>query len=399
MKYPKVLTEDETIDLALSGRSLARYGDGELRLAVGSKSITQRADRTLAAELRSILTEEKTVLPCIPTMEKGPKLTNWKTYASDTYVKFYTLEQYGSSLVTRPDSAPWIDRHDYWDKVTRLWRDQDVTLVLGTQRSLREDMLTEANTVRYVWGPAKDAYAVIDQIEEEIGKPSGPIILCLGAAATVLAARLAEKRLHALDLGHIGMYMRSQGTFAIKPDELISDAYRKTQQTMHRRPGGYGGSGWKWGEEVVKFARDLGARVLLDYGCGEGTLKKWLHKHYPNLRVEEYDPGIAGKERLPKFAELVVCTDVLEHIEPPKLDTVIRHIHGLATRGVYLNIATRPANKLLPNGNNAHLIIENEDWWRERVFAFDWKCVHQEWKTGHHLKLWLVKDDPKSSLT
>jgi hypothetical protein len=33
MAYPRVLSEDETLDAALAGRSLARYGDGELRIA------------------------------------------------------------------------------------------------------------------------------------------------------------------------------------------------------------------------------------------------------------------------------------------------------------------------------------------------------------------------------
>jgi hypothetical protein len=401
MRYPKVLTEDETVDLALGGRSLARYGDGELRLAIGGRSISQVADKKLAVELCNILARERAVLPCIPSL-KGPQVSNWRKYASGTYVNLYRLKCYGAAFITRPDSSPWIDRPDYWDKIKRFWRGLDVTMVLGTERSLRADMLTEAKSVRYVWGPRRDAYGVINRIQEEIGTPSGPIILCLGAAATVLAARLADKGLWAVDLGHIGMFMRSEGTFGIPPDELISKEYRQTQVTMHKRPGGYGGSGWKWGEEVAKFARDLDARVLLDYGCGEGTLRQWLGRHYPRLRVAEYDPGIEGKQRLPKLAELVVCTDVLEHVEPGRLDTVIKHIHGLATRGVYLNVATRPANKKLPNGKNAHLIIEDEDWWRNRVFAFDWTCVHQEWKTGHHLKLWLTKGDKegsKSSLT
>jgi len=38
-----------------------------------------------------------------------------------------------------------------------------------------------------------------------------PILLCLGPTATVLAWRLAKRGKWALDLGHIGMFMKRLG--------------------------------------------------------------------------------------------------------------------------------------------------------------------------------------------
>jgi hypothetical protein len=43
----------------LSGRSIARYGDGELRVALGRKCVSQEADPKLAGELRAILADEQ----------------------------------------------------------------------------------------------------------------------------------------------------------------------------------------------------------------------------------------------------------------------------------------------------------------------------------------------------
>jgi hypothetical protein len=48
--------------------------------------------------------------------------------------------------------------------------------------------------VRIVEGPRRDAYAVLDEIEEQIGLFSGPVLLCLGPSATVLADAACAQR-------------------------------------------------------------------------------------------------------------------------------------------------------------------------------------------------------------
>lgn len=383
MSYPKVLSEDETLDLALAGRSLARYGDGELRVILGGNCISQIKDHKLGAELRQILTESGPCLPCIPNVNtKSPKRKNWEHYATSAYTQLYKLPEYGSSFISRPDSAPWIDRHDYWDKVKQFWIGKDVVLVKGTERSLRVEMLTGAKSIRCVETVRRDCYAEIDRIEEEIGKPSGPILLCVGCTSTVLASRLAKKGLWAIDLGHIGMMMRSHGAFGVHIRSLISGEYQQAQRKMHTNPEGYGGSGHKQADAVVAFAKEIDATLVLDYGCGEGTLKKVLDdpKYRAKMesgitRVWEYDPGIEGKDGLSKVSELVVCTDVLEHVEPDKLDAVLKHIHSLSDKGAYIVVATRPANKCLPNGNNAHLIIQGEGFWTAKIMEHKWELL------------------------
>jgi hypothetical protein len=45
--YPTVLSEDETIDLALKGHSLARYGDGEMSIMLGGNCVSQLYDEKL----------------------------------------------------------------------------------------------------------------------------------------------------------------------------------------------------------------------------------------------------------------------------------------------------------------------------------------------------------------
>jgi hypothetical protein len=390
LKLPNILSEEETLQRALAGASLSRFGDGELRLASRTgTSPTQVGDKNLARELCSILrSPPENCLACLPRFDRGPKKENWAKYIMPRYAALYVAKEYGSAFISRPDSAPWIDTESYWLSVSDLWKDRRVTFVAGTDRSLRDEDFADAASVRRVEAPRRDAYAEIDRIEEEIGIPSGPVILCLGATATVLAARLARKGVHALDLGHVGMFRRSAGAYRYSLDDLASPGYRAQLAAMHAQTKGWGADGAKHEKRVRKFAEELGTSAILDYGCGRETLKKALGDGF---KVEGFDVGIPGKDVLPKPAGLVVVTDVAEHLEPKKLDNVLNHIHRLAEKGIYFVIATRPANATLPGGKNAHLQVKPAEWWIERIFQLDVAERRSEVVGTHEVRIWLRK--------
>lgn len=391
MTYPVVLTEDATIEQALAGRSLARVGEGELRIAIGWPIKSQRRDVRLASEMRTVMAERQAALVCLPRLWKGmPAEPFWRQFAGPKYDWLYGDQPYGSAFVSRPDVAHTADTPGYWEKVEQLWRGKDVVLASRSTKVLK---LSAAASVRFVACPAVDAFDEIDRIEAEIGTPAGPVLVALGATATVLCARLARKGVHAIDVGHLGRFMSSAGAYGVERQALISDGYRDAQRAMHRRPEGYGGSGRKRRDEVMAFAAEIGAAQVLDYGCGQGTLKTALVAAGYTPDVMEYDPAIKGKDALPKPAELVCCTDVLEHVEPERLDAVLAHLLQLTGRAAYLLIATRKANKTLPDGRNAHLIVKPAAWWVERVVAAGFVIDRAEAKEGHDLKLWCSKGD------
>ena len=165
--------------------------------------------------------------------------------------------------------------------------------------------------------------------------------------------------------------------------DLISEEYCKLNEKLHKAPRGFGGDGHKWVDQVMFLIQRFGIETMLDYGCGQSTLWKMLRKRYPTIRnlvwYSEYDPCIKKKSKVPdRMCDLVVCTDVLEHIEPECLGNVIEHIKSLANRVVFLNINTQLANKVLPDGRNAHLIVQPKEWWREKL--------------GHIFTAWRVKE-------
>lgn len=145
----------------------------------------------------------------------------------------------------------------------------------------------------------------------------------------------------------------------------ITDAYRDANRHLHETNANYGTTGRKHVVHVAELVCGHKFTRILDYGCGKGTLASSL----PDIAIAEYDPAIPGKDAEPQSAQLVVCTDVLEHIEPGCLDDVLSHLMALTEQLLYANISTRPAVKFLADGRNAHLIIENPRWWNARIAA------------------------------
>jgi hypothetical protein len=145
---------------------------------------------------------------------------------------------------------------------------------------------------------------------------------------------------------------------------LISPEYLELQRQLHAK-GNYGTSSGRWIYTISSLAAKYECRDILDYGCGEGNLKKSLGE-----KVREYDPCQSGKDADPEPADLVVCTDVLEHIEPDYLDRVLTHLSSKVRKAFFFTIALYPARKKLADGRNAHLIVESADWWRERLSRY-----------------------------
>ena len=145
---------------------------------------------------------------------------------------------------------------------------------------------------------------------------------------------------------------------------LITENYLELNKQLHEINPAYGISGQKYVDEVLSLAEHIKPETILDYGCGKGTFKARFM--FPDI-VKEYDPAIPGKDGPPEPADLVICTDVLEHIEPDCLDDVLADISRLTKKAAYLVVATYPARKTLPDGRNAHLIQRKSDFWDAAV--------------------------------
>lgn len=158
--------------------------------------------------------------------------------------------------------------------------------------------------------------------------------------------------------------MRLSGSGRIKrPTMLISDAYRTEQEALHAR-GNYGTASLQFGQVVSALVENTGSKTLLDYGCGSmQNLKKVLDCDVLYLGYDPAVPAFSVKEP----SDLVVCIDVLEHIEPDLLENVLDDLLMLTNKWGFFTVHTGPAIKTLSDGRNAHLIQKPSSWWLERL--------------------------------
>ena len=65
--------------------------------------------------------------------------------------------------------------------------------------------------------------------------------------------------------------------------------------------------------------------------------------------------------------DLVISTDVLEHIPEESIDKILKDIFNYSDQWVFLTICTREAREILPNGMNAHATVKPEEWWNDKL--------------------------------
>ena len=149
---------------------------------------------------------------------------------------------------------------------------------------------------------------------------------------------------------------------------IINNSYRDQLEEMHSNPNKFN-NGRKQYEVVEKFLTENNFNSLLDFGCGKGGLIDCIKENHPTIQqVQGYDPGVEEFQTLPtnRF-DCVVSTDAMEHIEPEYLDSTLDIIDKLFGQYCLLRIACYPAKKKIPDGRNAHLIVEKPQWWLDKI--------------------------------
>ena len=156
-----------------------------------------------------------------------------------------------------------------------------------------------------------------------------------------------------------------RNTVAFQKPRLISPEMLELNRRLHRDNLAYGISGVRHAPAVIRLKQETGADSVLDWGAGKGHLAKALP--FP---IWQFDPAVPEFEETAKPADLVVCTDCLEHIEPEYLDVVLLDLRRCVRRYGYFTICTVAALKKYADGRNAHLIQQPKEWWLERLGRF-----------------------------
>lgn len=157
--------------------------------------------------------------------------------------------------------------------------------------------------------------------------------------------------------------------FTPKHNLLITDyMLSMNKKLFSKSKNEYGVSGSSYAGEISllagQLAKKYGEITLLDYGCGQRTLEASLPP-ITGLKISAYDPCIDEVSKHPDEAfDMVVCTDVLEHIEAGCLENVLDDLQRLTKKICYVSICLTPAQKKYSDGRNCHLsLLDHEIWY------------------------------------
>lgn len=128
----------------------------------------------------------------------------------------------------------------------------------------------------------------------------------------------------------------------------------------------YGASAHLYFERIASEVMQLDPTSILDFGCGRTDLAAHFWKD-GGRRIAKYDPAIPQYKDMPEGPfELVLCTDVMEHIPMTEVGMVFEEIKA-KSKNVIFTISTKPARAKLPDGRNAHVTLLNPDEWTRWV--------------------------------
>jgi hypothetical protein len=123
-----------------------------------------------------------------------------------------------------------------------------------------------------------------------------------------------------------------------------------------------------------------------NFGCGSGLLDQKILADFPDIRghlvdhvkvlwedvatnprITFYEASLFGQ--IPSFsAEFGVSTDVMEHIPPEMVDTVLDNIKQRVERA-FFQISLDPTSQRKADnyGGHLHLTVEEPDWWLAKL--------------------------------
>lgn len=157
---------------------------------------------------------------------------------------------------------------------------------------------------------------------------------------------------------------------------MITDGYKSILSEVHSKT--KFGKRRKLPDFLEQYIQDKQPSTILDFGCGKGNLVDTLQEKYPFRNIHGFDPANPDFDIPLKKVDMIVSTDVLEHIEPNLIDETLKEIYD-HSKFVYHLISCAPAKLILPDGRNAHLIQQTPTWWKQKFISLGYKIVKEHY--------------------
>jgi hypothetical protein len=153
--------------------------------------------------------------------------------------------------------------------------------------------------------------------------------------------------------------------------DVISEEYRKKLEWATKEMP-WGGAVIGSHPRILKWAKEYECKSILDYGSGKSDFLNIINVEFPDhgFQINQYEPGRPEFAMDPPVSDMSICVDVLEHIEPEKLDNVLDHIYAKTNKIFYFKVCLVASHSTFPDGQNLHLIIEDKDFWIDKLSKY-----------------------------
>lgn len=264
---PQIENTLESLARIQTGKSVARFGDGEFNLIFGKNLGFQKADPTLSEKLLEVL------LTDVENLEIGlPKVFGslkeyekksarfWRAYLCDNRSRIMKLleKSEDKTYINTNMTRFWTGYKDkskvgrIIEEYKKIWEYKNVVFIEGelTRCGVGNDLFDNVRSLKRILCPSKDAWKSYGQIIQAITNRKWDkdtlFILALGPTATILAHDMAKLGLQALDLGHLDVQYeyfirRAKGKIAIEgkyvneniegravSDEILDEVYNES---------------------------------------------------------------------------------------------------------------------------------------------------------------------------
>lgn len=218
---PTVASVDETIDAIVSNNySIARFGDGEIKLVAGKNISFQNNSAFIKHKMREVLSSDVDglLIGIADVFDNGERYDEarrkyWKKHLSQYRSVWYRYlikgKKYYNASMTRQyiNLKNRAESENIFKHLKKIWNNRDIVIIEGefSRLGVGNDLFDNAHSIKRILGPSKQAFSKYDEIlatAKNLNKDN-LILLALGPAATCLAYDLHKLGYQAVDIGHI----------------------------------------------------------------------------------------------------------------------------------------------------------------------------------------------------
>lgn len=220
-KKPEVASVEETIDTIVKNNcSIARYGDGEIKLVAGRDISFQKATPFAVNKLREVLSSDVDgmlvgIADIFGDRSRYNEKANdyWKKHLHRFRKVWYKYLINGKKYYNASMTRQYIALNDrsqgdrIYNSMKKIWEGKDVVFIEGekSRMGVGNDLFDGARSIKRIIGPSRQAFSKYDEILSEALKQEKDVLflIALGPAATGLAYDLHLNGYQAVDIGHV----------------------------------------------------------------------------------------------------------------------------------------------------------------------------------------------------